>query len=174
MRKNIAIAAILLFIFAPASTVFSESGSSDPALNLGILMLQQQLKSMQMMYSDPNAADSVEAAGILDSWSGKSPTMTPTGTCTTTNVVVTIQKQCGKLIKGYIKALGVQVPVEGSFASNALYLIGYKTGTTSWVASILGQYSSSTDSFTVQFFSFQKAGDVSNNVYDTGWKLSRN
>jgi|WetSurSiteA1Bulk_404760.scaffolds.fasta_scaffold42675_2 hypothetical protein len=173
MKKNVMIAAVLLFIFAQATTVFSESATSRSAANVGVLMLQQQLQAMQMAYSDPAATYDMGADAIVGIWSGKSPTMTPAGNCTTTTVEVKIEKQCGKLVQGYIKALGVQVPVEGSFASNFLSVIGTKTGTVSWVAAIFAIYSPTTDSFTVQIFSFQKINPVPNNVYDTNWKLTK-
>jgi len=173
MKKNVIIALILLSIFTHSTTVFSENASSGPVLNAGVLMLQQQLQAMQMAPSDAAATDQVDAATVLDTWTGKSPTMKPDGTCTTTTVEVIIAKQCGKLVKGSIKALGVTVPVEGEYNGNSLFIYGSKTGTVSWIASIYGVYSTALDNFTVQIFSFQKINPVPDNVYDTGWKLTR-
>jgi hypothetical protein len=174
MKRNVIIAAVSLFILAHSSTVFSESASSGVTPDVGLLMLQQQLQSMQKAYVNPDATESVEAASILGTWKGTAPTMNPAGSCINTPVVVNIQKICGKLVKGYIQALGVQVPVQGSFASNGLYLLGTKTvTTTTWITTIMASYTSSTNTFTVQFFNFQKVNPVPNNVYDTGWKLTR-
>jgi hypothetical protein len=173
MKRNVIIALILLAIFTHSTTVFSENASSGPALNAGVLTLLQQLQAMQITDSDAAATDHVEAATILDTWTGKSPTMKPDGTCTTTTVEVKIEKQCGKLVKGSIKALGVTVPVEGSFTGNSLYMYGSKLGTVNWIASILGFYSATSDNFTVNVFAFHKINPVPDNVYDTGWKLTR-
>lgn len=174
MKKNVIIAVILLLVVVHANTVFSESSSVGAASNAGLLMLQQQLQTMQMAYSDPAATDDVEASAIIGSWKGKSPTMKPDGTCPiTTNVEVNIEKQCGTFVKGYIKALGVQVPAEGEYYGNTLILIGIKPGTVSWVASIFAIYTPTSDSFTTQLFSFQKLNPAPNDVYDTGWKLIR-
>ena len=173
MKKNVIIALILLSIFAHSTTVFSENASSGPVLNAAVFMLQQQLQAMQMTHSDAAAADHVEAATVLDTWTGKSPTMKPDGTCTTTTVEVKITKQCGKLVKGSIKASGVTVPVEGEFTGASLTMFGSKTGTVSVIASIFGIYSAASDNFTVQSFTFQKINPVSDNVYDTDWKLTR-
>jgi hypothetical protein len=173
MKKHGVIAVVLLFTFAFTNTVFSEGSSSGAAPNLGLFMMQQQLQAMRVAHSDPDATGDMGAAAILDTWTGKAPTMKPDGTCTTTNVEVKIEKQCGNLVKGYIKALGVQVPVEGEYYSNILILLGIKPGSVSWIASIFAIYAPTTDSFTVQLFSFQKTGLVMNNVYDSGWKLIR-
>jgi hypothetical protein len=173
MKKNVIIALILLSIFTHSTTVFSENASSGPVLNAGVLMLQQQLQAMQMTHSDAAPTDHVDAATVLDTWTGKSPTMKPDGTCTTTTVEVIIAKQCGKLIKGSIKALGVTVPVEGSFTGNILFMYGSKTGTVNRIASIYGSYSAASDNFTVQLFTFQKINPEPDNVYDTDWKLTR-
>jgi len=173
MKKNVMLAAVLLFLFAQATTVFSESASSGPAANVGVLMLQQQLKAVQMSMPDAVAAENVEAVNIEGTWKGASPTMLPDGTCTTRPVVVTITHQCGNLVKGSIQALGVTVPVEGEFNGNYLSFIGTKAGTPSWIASILATYALATKNFTVMVFLFEKTGLVLNNVYDTGWKLNK-
>jgi hypothetical protein len=174
MKRNVIIAAVSLFILAHSSTVFSESASSGVTPDVGLLMLQQQLQSMQKAYVNPDATENVELATIVDTWTGIAPTMEPTGNCVNRTVEVKIEKICGKLVKGYVKALGVTVPVTGEFASNVLYLLGTTTvATNTWIASIMATYTLSTDKFTVQIFNFQKVNPVPNNVYDTSWKLNR-
>lgn len=174
MKRNVIIAAVSLFILAHSNTVFCESASRGVTPDVGLLMLQQQLQSIQKAYVNPDATESVELASILGTWKGIAPAMDPAGSCITRTVEVKIEMICGKQVKGYVKALGITVPVTGEFASNNLYLMGTQTVTpNTWLASIMATYTSSTNTFTVQLFSFQKINPVPNNVYDTGWKLTR-
>jgi hypothetical protein len=87
--------------------------------------------------------------------------MNPPGNCITSAVKLIITKQCRNFAKGSITALGVTVPVTGTFKNNFLSLHGVKTGSPVWTASIGAQYVGG--NFLVGNFSLGKDNTTLNN-----------
>jgi hypothetical protein len=171
--KKIWIIVVMVTSFFYAHTGFSGDESNALPANIMLLMLQQKLQIMQAQNSPAAATEDVEiiAINIKGTYTGTAPGMNPSGNCLKSVVKLKIDKQCGNFAKGTITALGVTVPVTGTFKNNYLSLDGVKTGGTVWMAGMGAQYLGG--NFLVSSFSFVKVNTALSNRYDTGWILKK-
>ena len=170
MKSNIMIVALLITIFC-AAAVSSADETNSVQSNLTLLMLQHKLQGIQAQLANAAATQDqgLQAVDIKGSYTGTASGMNPNGNCIPSAVKLIITKQCGNFAKGSITALGVTVPVTGTFKNNYLSLQGVKTGSPVWTANIGAQYVGGI--FSVGNFSIGKDNITLNNRYNDGWLL---
>jgi hypothetical protein len=172
MKKVTILAAILISLIC-AGALFAADEINPYKVKAVLLAIQQQADAMQANEAYATSAEDaqIDLIDIKGTYSGIAKGMSPNGSCITSGVKLVITKQCKTFAKGTLTALGVTVPVMGTFKYNSLSLSGTKTGTTVWFTGLTAQYI--TGKFLVSSFYIAKENSTVYNRYDGGWYLNK-